>query len=386
MNLEHPLVMRIITRLNVGGPARHVLILNEALPGLGFDCVLVTGKEDKGEGTLRPEGLDLVDVPSLSRAIRPVADLKAWRNLRRLICGQAPTIVHTHMAKAGALGRLAAHRAGVPLILHTYHGHVLEGYFSSTLTKALIAVERFLARRSHVLIAVSEQVRDDLLSLGIGREDQWRIVPLGLDLGNLLSMEVIRPVAPERPLRVGIVGRLVEIKDHHFFLKVAEKVAQRFPNAEFVIAGDGEKRSELEEAARHLEGQVRFLGWVEDLPNLYRCLDVVVLTSKNEGTPVALIEACAAGLPVVATDVGGVADVVRPGVNGFLVQHGDLETMAKYVAELLASSEMRVAMGEAGRAWVRDRYDRKRLIDDIVDLYSELLGREGLTSQPRQRP
>jgi glycosyltransferase involved in cell wall biosynthesis len=374
--------MRVITRLNIGGPARHAILLAEAMGGRGFDPHLVWGSVSPGEGELPvPEGVAATYVPELRRELHPADDIRATRTLQRLIRRHRPTIVHTHLAKAGALGRVAARRAGVPIVVHTFHGHVLEGYFSGAKSRAFLVAERSLARKSDALVAVSSAVRDELLDLEIGRSEQWRVIPLGLDLGELLTREVGAAESraalrlPVDGAVVGIVGRLTAIKDHVTFLEAAARVARERQDVTFVVAGDGELRSELEVRARELLGdRCRFLGWVVDLPALYAALDVVVLTSRNEGTPVALIEAGAAGTPAVATRVGGVADVVRDGLTGLLVPPGEGDAVAAGVSALLDDPGRARAFGAAARQEVHDRFTIDRLADDLATLYRELLG------------
>ena len=375
-------VMRVITRLNIGGPARQALMLHEALEDRGFACELVSGAPQSEEGAFPPPGERYTLVPSLRRETDFVADARAVRALGQLMRRRRPDIVHTHTTTAGGLGRIAARRAKVPITVHTFHGHVLSGYLSRAQTRALATAERFLARRTDVLVSVSERVRDDLLSLGIGRPSQWRVVPLGLELGDLLSgpapaAEARRALElpGEAPL-VGIVGRLAAIKDHPTFLAMAASVAHRHPEAHFVVAGDGALRPAMESSAKEMLGdRVHFLGWATDLPALYGALDVVVLTSRNEGTPVALIEAAAAGRPVVATAVGGVPEVVKDGQTGFLRPAGDAEGLAGKVGMLLEHPEAGRALGLAGREWVRSRYSAERLVEDLASLYEELLER-----------
>jgi glycosyltransferase involved in cell wall biosynthesis len=291
------------------------------------------------------------------------------------------------MAKAGALGRVSAARARVPLVVHTYHGHVLEGYFSRPITRAFLAAERALARRTDILIAVSAAVRDELLGLGIGRPEQWRVVPLGLDLDQLLAGPLDRTTARQRlglPVdgpAIGIVGRLVPIKDHETFLEASARLATIHPDAIFVVAGDGELRASLEQRARRLLGnRVRFLGWCHDLPALYGALDVVVLTSRNEGTPVALIEAGAASRPVVATSVGGVADVVRESETGLLVAPGDPGAVTEAVSGLLKEPDRAVVIGEGAKAWVQERFSAHRLVVNTASVYEQALA----DSRPRR--
>lgn len=376
-----PLVAWVITRLNIGGPARHALLLSRSLQERGFHSVLISGSEGPREGRL--DAFDLeesISVPTLRREISPLDDLRTYFTLRRLFRLRRPAIIHTHMAKAGAVGRLAAKAAPEAVVIHTFHGHVLESYFSRLKEKAFMASERALARRSDVLIAVASQTRDQLLDFGIGRPDQWRIVPLGLELASFLKDAPAPRVArtrlglPEHGPIVGIVGRLAKIKDHETFFRAALEVSSAEPSSTFAVAGDGARRSELEQlAAQILPGRVRFLGWVSDLVSLYAALDVVVLTSRNEGTPVALIEAGAARRPVVATDVGGVSEVVRNGDTGFLVGVGDVSSVARKILLLLRDPERSREMGDRARAHVIVRFSATRSVKEMEDLYLELL-------------
>lgn len=375
-------MLRVITRLNIGGPARHVAILNERLPERGYPSHLITGIEADREGKLAAPG-SVETITHLRREISPADDIRAYRAIASIVNASGPEIVHTHLAKAGAIGRLAAIRARVPVVVHTFHGHVLEGYFSRAKSAAFLAVERGLAKKTDALIAVSDAIRDQLLDLGIGARSKWHVVPLGLDLGPLLSVAPM-PAAKEqigldasRPV-VAIVGRLTAVKDHGAFLQVAQMMRGRGSDAQFVIAGDGEERPRLEADARKAGLDIRFLGWVTDLPQLYAAVDVVTLTSRNEGTPVALIEAAAAGVPAVATRVGGVADVVRHQETGLLVERGDVEGMARSVQTLVGDASTRMRFGEAGRSWARERFAAERLVNDIEELYGYLRGKKSV--------
>jgi glycosyltransferase involved in cell wall biosynthesis len=378
-----PRVLHVVTRMNVGGPARHVLALLPGLRDLGFETLLAFGTPEPDEDELPPDASEpSVRIPALRRPIEPAGDQRAITELTRLVTRFRPDVVHTHMAKAGALGRSAARRRKVPAVVHTFHGHVLEGYFASPANAAFVIAERRLARRTDALVAVSTSTRDDLLALGIGSAERWHVHPLALDLGPLLGLD-LRPgearrmldLPPEGPL-VGIVGRLVPIKNHVLFLEAAERISAERPDAAFVIAGDGELRPMLEaEAGRSLEGRVRFLGWVSDLPALYAALDVVVLTSLAEGTPVALIEALAAGRAVVATNVGGVEDVVEHGRTGYLAPSGDAEGLARAVLSLLEEPELRARMGALGRELVAERHAARRVAGVTAELYERLLAR-----------
>lgn len=382
-------LLRVITRLNIGGPARQALMLHRALPERGYACELVSGAPQAEEGAFPPPSERFTLLESLRRETDFAADARAIRALTRQMRAWSPAIVHTHTTTAGGLGRIAARRAQVPVVVHTAHGHVLSGYLSGPQTKLLTAAERWLAGRTDVLVTVSHRVRDELLALGIGRPEQWRVVPLGLELGDLLAGPA--PSAPSRaalglpaegPL-VGIVGRLAAIKDHDTFLAMAAQVARERPDVTFVVAGDGGLREALEHTARSVLGdRVRFLGWATDLPVLYGALDLVVLTSRNEGTPVALIEAGAAGRPVVATDVGGVPEVVRDGETGYVVPARNPAAAAARALEILASPDLARGFGAAGREWVRARFSAERLVEDLTALYAELLERKGLPPPP----
>jgi len=267
--------------------------------------------------------------------------------------------------------------------VHTYHGHVFHGYFSKPVTSLFVGVERWLARPTSRLLAVSESVKRELERYGIAPPGRITLLPLGLDLDRFLGCEARAGefrrelgVEPGQPL-VGIVARLVPIKRHEVFIAASALLAARIPDARFVVIGDGERRAELEALARRqgLGERVKFLGWRQDLDRIYADLDIVMLTSANEGSPVSLIEAMAAARPVVATVVGGVPDLVEPGVNGLLTRAGDPSAMAEAVATLVADPERRRAMGKAGRKRVRDAYGVDRLVSDVDRLYTDLVER-----------
>lgn len=376
-------VLRIIARLNIGGPAIHATLLHERLDRARFQSTLVTGTEGPGEGNylaLHGRTADVEVIPGLGREIRPLRDVDTLWRLVAVMRRLKPHVVHTHTAKAGAVGRAAAILAGVPIVVHTYHGHVLRGYFSPARTAAYRAIERGLARRTDRLLAVTTRVKDELIALGVGMPAQYRAVPLGFDLAPLLAAERRRGELREElgvgdaPL-VGIVARLVPIKAHEVFLAAAARVHREVPSARFLIVGDGELRATLERRSIELGlgDAVRFLGWRADIDRLYADIDVVALTSRNEGSPVALIEAMAAGVPVVSTEVGGVADVVEHGVTGLLAPMDDAAAVANHVLTLLAAPEMRRAMGQRGRAIVAATYGADRLVRDIEALYEDLV-------------
>lgn len=377
----------MIARLNIGGPAQHVIHLTARLPRERFESVLLTGHEGAAEGTMadfaQAAGVTPIVVPGLGRELSAVTDIRSLVFVYRFFRRARPDIVHTHTAKAGAVGRLAAWLARVPVIVHTYHGHVFHGYFSRRQTRVFLGIERALARVTTRVLTVSESVRQDLLRYGIGRPDRLSVMPLGLDLAPFLDVDRHRGelrrelgIDADVPL-VGIVARLVPIKHHEDFITAAALTAQAVPHCRFLIVGDGERRQELSAlvAERNLASRVLFLGWRRDLSRLYADLDVVALTSANEGSPVSLIEAMTAGCPVVATRVGGVPDLVEDGVSGLVVPPGRPDLVADALRTLLTDPERRRLMGEAGRKRAYPAFSVERLVADVDRLYSEILAK-----------
>jgi len=301
-----------------------------------------------------------------------------------LIRRQRPQILHTHTAKAGTVGRLAALLAGdarPPIVVHTFHGHVLHGYFGPLKSQAFRVLERLLARVTTRLIAVSPQVRDDLVALGVAPEAKFSVVRLGVELGERVRTHVAGGeararlgIAPERFV-VGWVGRMTGVKRTDDVLESLHRLRERGVDAVLLMVGSGPDHDHVEQRASAL-GIVRhcyFLGYQEDVSGWYQAFDTMILPSANEGTPVVVIEALAAGCPVVATSVGGVPDVVREGVDGFLVPAGDVEQLAERLARLARDPELRARMGEAGRESIPARYAVERLVADIDALYRSLL-------------
>lgn len=387
-------VVRIITRLNIGGPSIQAVTLSTRLDAAGFRTLLVHGRLAQGEGDmgylLQPGAPDVAYVPSLVRLVAPWSDLRALWQVYLLLRRLRPRIVHTHTAKAGTVGRLAAvvynlgrRRRERARLVHTYHGHVFEGYFSRRSTAMFEGVERLLARWTDALVAISPQIERELLDTHrIGRPEQFRVVPLGFDLAPFAAIdENARHEArlalnlPAAAPIVTSVGRLTSIKQPRLFLETARLVKDRWPDAVFLIAGDGELRAELEALTDTLDlrDSVRFLGWQRDLPRIYAATDVFLLTSRNEGTPVALIEALAAGVPAVSTDVGGVRDVINEADLSIRVPSGEAGALADAVGALLDRPDLRRQMGERGRQSVLDRYSLDRLTGDIAGLYRALL-------------
>jgi glycosyltransferase involved in cell wall biosynthesis len=365
--------------MNIGGPAYQVALLSGRLDQDRYETMLVAGRPGPGEGSFdqlaRQYGAELTLLPSLSPEIDPRADARALLELRRIVRDFRPHIVDTHTAKAGALGRAAALLPGGrrPLIVHTYHGHVLEGYFGPGVTAAYRSVERLLGRFSDRLVGVSQATVDDLVRLRIAPRERFTVVSLGLELDRFLSLEP-RPAQPNGELVALYAGRLVPIKRVDLLLRALARARRAGVPIRLVVLGDGELRPGLERLAGELgiAGAVDFLGYREDVVPHLADADIAVLSSRTEGTPVALIEAAAAGRPLLATCVGGVGDVVAPG-TGRLVASGAEEELAAGLVELAADRALRLEMGARARAHVSARYQAERLLDDVDRLYRELL-------------
>ena len=395
-------VVRVITRLNIGGPSIQAARLTSALDSHGFSTTLIHGRLGDGEGDMSyliAPGARTIHLETLRRPLSPLADLRALVGLYRELQRARPAIVHTHMAKAGLLGRVAAaaynlSRGAAPRthIIHTYHGHVLEGYFSPLMTGVFITLERLLARLSDVIIAISpaieRELRDDFR---IGKAAQYRVVPLGFDLGEFAAIDEDARTAARRRLSVptdaevvSTVGRLTAIKQHRLFLDAIAEAARTRPRLLALIAGDGELRRDLEDYARQraIADRVCFLGWRRDLSTIYGATDVFLLTSRNEGTPVALIEAMASGVPGVSTDVGGVKDVIDSGDVGARVPDRDAAGLAASLVRYLDDPELLRRTGLRARARVVERYSLDKLVCNIAALYSQLLANAGKTTHP----
>jgi glycosyltransferase involved in cell wall biosynthesis len=384
-------VVRLFSRLNIGGPSVHVILLTAGLTARGYRTRLVVGQETAQEGNLRDlaaeKGVPCERLDALGREIRVISDIRALWGLYRVIRDFRPSVVHTHAAKAGLLGRVAARLAGVPVVVHTYHGHVLRGYFGPVKTAVFRALEALLSRLSDALIAVSEAVKEDLVELSVARAERIRVVPLGLDLERFTEalprggLRTATGVSADVPL-VGMVGRLVPIKDVPTFLRAAAFVREARPDVRFALVGDGEEREALERTTEQLglTGALSFHGWRRDMEAVYGDLDVVVNSSRNEGTPVALIEALASARPVVATRVGGTADLLGGGAFGLLVPPEDPQALAAAILGVLDEPQAAQRRALRGRAQVLVKHGAARLVDDIDRLYRELLSAKGVAA------
>jgi glycosyltransferase involved in cell wall biosynthesis len=378
-------IMRIIARLNVGGPAIHVSLLTAKLGAPDFESLLVCGTIDPGEGDMtyyaEAHGVKPVVIPELGRSLHPVRDIKTLWKVYQLIRQYRPQVVHTHTAKAGFIGRLAARLAGVPVVVHTFHGHVFRGYFSPLKTRFFILLERFAALLSDTIITLTEGLRRDLAeTYRVARRSRITVLPLGLDLQPFADHPrkegAFRRAwnIPESAPLIGIVGRIVVVKNHALFIEAAARVKAQLPEARFVVVGDGDLRAEVEAqaAALGLRESVIFTGWQRDLASIYDDLDVVVISSINEGTPVSIIEALAAGCPVVGTAVGGLPDLLDHGAMGRLVPSGDVDALTGAIVETVASPpDMQHAQHQ-----MLDRYGIDRLVSDLASLYRGLLSKK----------
>jgi glycosyltransferase involved in cell wall biosynthesis len=379
-------VLRVIGRLNMGGPAHQAALLSgRRFDPERYETLLVHGTLAPGEASLaelaEEEGAAMHYVPELRQPVHPLHDSQALLKLIRIARSFKPDIVHTHTAKAGFLGRQAALAVRPrPAIVHTFHGHVLEGYFGAAKARLYLELERALARVSDRLIGVSQATVDDLVRLGVAPRERFTVLPLGLDLDPLAELDVASKPAARRELGVGaeeillvFVGRVVPIKRLDVLLRALAQARESEPRLRLAVVGDGDERQGLERQATEpgIAADVRFLGYRRELRPVFDAADVAVLSSDNEGTPVSLIEAAAAGLPAVATDVGGVGEVVSA-ETGVLVPRGDAAALAGAMVEMAADPQRRERCGRAARRRAVGRYGAARLLGDMDALYQEL--------------
>lgn len=397
-------IARIIGRLNIGGPAIQAITLTHELARHGYETLLIRGIESPREGSMDHLAEALEVRPLLIPALRRdpgLRDLSALAALTRTMLRERPDIVHTHAAKAGTLGRVASMLASTashvrprPVLVHTFHGHSLTGYFSPRVSAVYRTIERTLARRTDKLIAVSEQVRDELVAMDVAPPAKFVVIPLGFDLARFMNTGPERDAARHRVRAefglssdatvVTLIARLVPIKRVDRFLRAAS-LLNDLVDVRFLIVGDGELREGLErsDAARALEDRLAWAGFRRDIPAVCFASDLVVLSSDNEGTPVSLIEASAAGLPVISTNVGGAAAVVVDGRTGRLVNPDDGEDLASAIRALVRDLGLRTRMGIAAREHAA-RFSLERLTDDLDQLYRQLLfERDAVGSQRR---
>lgn len=392
-----PRVLIIINRLNLGGPAFHVATLTKYLSP-EFEILLVAGTKDDSEESsdyiVKNMGLTVEKLPEMHRSIRPIKDYRSYRTLRKMIREFKPDIVHTHAAKAGALGRLAAFHEKVPVIIHTFHGHVFHSYFSPLKTRIILMIERYLAKKSSAIIAISERQKKDLgLKYNVCKASKLHMIPLGFDLRKF------REKIPEKradfrkkylleedEIAIGIIGRLVPVKNHPLFMASAVSVLkQTKKRVRFFIIGDGESRELLFREAEILDlkytyfpdkptrADLTFCSWIKDVDVAISGLDIVAMSSHNEGTPVSLIEAQAGDKPVISSNVGGIENVVIKNETALLVDSNDYTDYAAQLLRLIEDDELRKRLGNNGWEFVREKFHFTRMIKEVSLLYKQLL-------------
>jgi glycosyltransferase involved in cell wall biosynthesis len=379
-------VIHAIARLNVGGAALSVIELAAGQRRLGHDVLVVAGRIPAGEASMEQVAVEL-DVPylhlsTLQREVSAVSDIAAARAFRRLIRQRRPDVLHTHTSKAGATGRAAAALAGRvrPAVVHTYHGHVLSGYFPPFRERMFRVAERALAHVTDRLIAVSDEVRDDLVRFRIAPREKFAVVPYGFDLDTRVRSDAATRARKREEIGVtddafviGWAGRLTEIKRPLDLVRTAAAL----DGSVLVLAGDGELRPGVEALARKLavDDRVRLMGYVDDMGSWYAAFDALLLTSANEGAPVVAIEAQSAGVPVVATDAGGTRTVVDDDETGFLEQVGDVDALADRLRQLRDDVDLRRRLGATGAERMRTKFSVDRMVDDVERIYRELLSK-----------
>jgi len=376
-------VAHVITRLCKGGAQENTFHTLRLADGDRFDVDLISGPTDGHEGSIeeavREAGIPIVREPALVRNVSPLRDVIALRRLTRLFRRKAYDIVHTHTSKAGLLGRLAAERAGVPIVVHTPHGNVFHGYFSTPVTRLFVWLERHAARRTDRLIELTTGGVEEHLAEDIGQRDQFRVIFSGIDFAPFAAAlerrEATRHALGATPetFLVGGVGRLEPVKGFTYLVAAARIIAKAVPTARFFLAGQGSLDENLRTQARPLGDRFRFLGLRHDVPDLMAAMDVFVMPSINEGMGRVLLEAGAAATPAVATAVGGIPDVLDDGATGILAPPRDPAALARAVLELAADPERRRGLGEMARAKVAPAYGLEQMVGQIEALYEELI-------------
>ena len=407
-----PRVLRIINRFNLGGPTHNAAYLTRYLPG-EFETLLVGGAQEQSEEgsghILKNMGVEPMILPEMQREVAPWRDRSAYRRIKQLIKEFKPDIVHTHAAKAGAVGRMAASELGVKAIVHTFHGHVFHSYFGAVRTAMYKNIERFLAKRSSRIVAISEKQKSELVDEHrICTDDKVSVIPLGFDLSKFQQEQAAKRALFRRvygvaddEIAIGIVGRLVPVKNHDLFLSAMKQVRDRTGRkVRAFIVGDGEERERLEGLTRELglsqvagpyfnghgfghglnghamteRADITWTSWIKEIDIVNAGVDVVALTSVNEGTPVSLIEAQAANRPIVSTKVGGIENVVVEGSTALLSPTEDVERFSGNLLKVVEDEGLRSRMAQGGWEHVRQRYHYTRLVDDTAAMYRELLG------------
>jgi glycosyltransferase involved in cell wall biosynthesis len=381
-------VLRIINRFNIGGPTYNATFLTRFI-GDKYETLLVGGMPEEGESDslhiLDNYGLKPILIEEMRRKPSLISDRAAYKKIKEIIIEFKPDIVHTHASKAGALGRKAAFSCGVPIVIHTFHGHVFHSYFGKLKTLLYKNIERNLAKKSTAIVAISEIQKQELaIEHKICDSKKIRVVNLGFDLDQFhqkaidCRKEVRMGLGLTDEIAIGIIGRLVPIKDHNFFLSVIEQVVQKTKRKfKVFIVGDGSERETINIRVNKLNETypelIKMCSWEKDIARFNAGLDIICLTSKNEGTPVSLIEAQAANIPVISTDVGGVQDILKDGETGVIVPRGDLNLYVNALVELINNEEKRKMMSQNGWNYVQEKFHYNTLVQNMDRLYSDLL-------------
>lgn len=382
-------VLRIINRFNIGGPTYNATFLSAFL-GDDYETMLVGGLPDKGESDslyiVKKYGVEPVLIEEMVRNPSLSSDRKAYKRLKQMIREYQPDIVHTHASKAGALGRKAAYSCGVPVIVHTFHGHVFHSYFGKLKTTLFKKIERNLAKKSTGIIAISDIQKKELSQdHRICPAEKIKVIPLGFDLARFHEKALTQRTntrteykLEDDTVAIAIVGRLAPIKNHGFFLDVIEEVfAQSNQKLKVFIVGDGPEKAMISERVVEINSksihEIVMTSWIKDIGTFNAGMDVICLTSDNEGTPVSLIEAQAGGIPIISTDVGGVKDVVMEGETGFVIPPGDKKTYVQKLLELCLDEKKRAKMSQNGWSYVQEKFHYGTLVKNMDQYYRELL-------------
>lgn len=392
-----PKVLRIINRFNLGGPTYNVAFLSRYLPE-PYETLLVGGQkdetEDSSEFIVKQLGLKPIVIKNMKRQINIFNDYKAFKELKQIIKTYQPDIVHTHASKAGTLGRLAAFQLNVPVVVHTFHGHVFHSYFGKFTTLFYKLIERYLAKKTTAIIAISEKQKQELVEEHkIANAEKFKVIKLGFDLSRFTKNQIQKREdfrkkfhLSENTLAIGIIGRLVPVKNHILFLRAIKYVLDKtnFSVKAFII-GDGELMENLKLWAtkiglgfnlpnqNHPLKHLHFTSWIHNVDEAYAGLDIVALTSYNEGTPVSLIEAQAAQKPVISTKVGGIENIVAHQKTGFLVDLANENDFFEKLLLLVNNKQLREEMGKTGKNEIYEKFSYQRLVSDVEKLYNQLL-------------
>jgi len=378
-------VVHIITRLDKGGSAENTFLTVTGLNALGYDVTLISGPADTPEQDRRKQveehKVEYIFIPELVRRISPLNDMRALFRIYRILKKRKFDVVHTHTSKGGFLGRLAAKWVGAPIIVHTPHGHVLFGYFGRIKTNLFIILEKLASRVTDRIIALTAREKADTVETGIADEEKFIVIYSGVELEKFKELpsdekQGLRKELgiPEHSIVVGTVGRLVTVKGPEYLLEASRFILPAYPDTFFVFTGDGELREHLEQQARDtgVEGNTLFLGWRNDAARIISIFDIFVLPSLNEGMGRVLVEAMALGKPIVASNIGGIPDLVIPGKNGFLVPPKNPEQLAKYIQILLSDTERREKMGLSGEE-TAGNFSHELMVKKIAELYREIM-------------